>query len=155
MCTDTNNTARERGLRQRYVEWLETYAWDWACTLNFRFGIRRKSAGRLWREWIKWLEEIEGNSISWARMVEEGDTSGRLHFHGVVAGIRSTTRLRAECMWESMAGDAEINQYESVGWLWYMLKEMEATEDYDFDLELLPRHRASARLISARRKPSD
>jgi len=123
-----------------YVDWLEVYEWIWACTLSFRNGIRRKSANRLWREWITRLEEIEGHRLSWARMAEFGETAGKLHFHGVVAGVRRTWPSEAESLWLSIAGDARIEVMHSAGWLEYMLKEMEDNDDFDFDASLHPEH---------------
>jgi hypothetical protein len=119
-----------------YVDWLNTYEWNWACSLNFRNGIRRKSANGLWREWIIRLEEIEGHRLSWARMAEVGQTSGKLHFHGVVAGLHRTWPSEAESLWLHMAGDARIDLMDSIGWIEYMLKEMEDTDDFDFDANL-------------------
>lgn len=131
----------EESTKDGYVDWLKKYAWNWACTLDFRYGIRRKSAHRLWREWIARLEEIEGHPLSWARMAELGETSGMLHFHGVVAGLRRTTPGAAEVLWLRMAGDAHIVVFDSDGWIEYALKEMESEDDYDFDFELLTQHR--------------
>jgi hypothetical protein len=131
-----------------YVDWLNTYEWNWACSLNFRNGIRRKSANRLWREWIIRLEEIEGHRLSWARMAEVGEISGKLHFHGVVAGLRRAWPIEAESLWLSMAGDAVVDVMHSDGWIEYMLKEMEDSDDYDFDFELLDQHRRSRKVTT-------
>jgi hypothetical protein len=109
--------------------------------LNFRYGIRRKSAHRLWRKWIAQLEKLEGHRLSWVRMAEIGETSGRLHFHAVVAGLVHTTPDAAKALWLAMAGDAHVKVLYSDNWLEYMLKEMEWTDDYDFDFELLPHHK--------------
>jgi hypothetical protein len=127
----------EDNTKDGYVDWLMTYKWNWSCTLNLRNGIRRKSATRLWREWITRLEEIEGHYLSWARMAEFGETSGKLHFHGVVAGVCRTSPEGAAALWLHMAGDAKVGVLFSVKrWIEYMLKEMEVSDDYDFDFEL-------------------
>jgi hypothetical protein len=81
-------------------------------------------------------------------MAEVGDIAGRLHFQGVVAGVRLTTLSAAESLW--LAGDAEVKVMYSTGWLEYMLKEMEYNDDNDFDFDLhdqhlLPQFRKSGR----------
>jgi len=136
----------ESSTKDGYVEWLGRYEWNWACTLNLRYGIRRKSAHRLWRDWITRLEEIEGHRLSWARMAEVGKIAGRLHFQAAVAGVRYTTPSAAASLW--LAGDAQVKVMYSTGWLDYMLKEMEYNDDYDFDFELLNQH-----LLSCFRQP--
>ena len=108
--------------------------------MNFREGIRRKRANRLWREWIARLEEIEGHRLSWARMTEVGEIEGNLHFHSVVAGVHLANPGTAELLWKTMAGEALIDEVYSNGWLGYMLKKMEHTDDYDIDLALFDEH---------------
>jgi hypothetical protein len=136
----------ETSTKDGYEDWLKEYKWSWACTLKFRTGIRRKSAHRLWREWIERLEEIEEHSLSWARMFEIGKEYGKLHVHGAIAGVHRATATAAESHWWCMAGDAQVRKYYSDGWLEYLLKEMESNDDYDFDFELLPQHRRPEKL---------
>lgn len=142
----------KRSTKEIYVEWLMTYKWDWDCTMNFRNGIRRKSASRLWRAWIGQLEKIEGHRLRWARMGEVGKTSGKFHFQGAVAGVKRTSPEEAAALWLRMAGDAMVRVvYFANGWIEYMLKEMEGSDDYDFDAELLEQHRPRKKLST---KPS-
>lgn len=129
----------EQSIKDGYAHWLKEYDWNFACTLNVRPGIGRKSAHRLWREWISRLEDIEARCLSWARMAEVGEIAGQLHFHGVVAGVMRTTPSTAKSLW--LNGDAQVKPYESAGWLEYQLKEMEDGDDYDFDFELLTEHK--------------
>ncbi len=96
----------EDNTKDGYVDWLKEFEWNWGCTVNLRYGIRRKSAGCLWRGWIGRLEELEGHPLSWARLAEVGETSGRLHFHGVVAGVLCTAPKTAESLW--LGGDARV-----------------------------------------------
>src|ERR1700722_4139559 len=117
------------------------YEWKWHCSMNFRSSIRRKSAGRLWREWITRLEEIEDHRLTWARIGEFGEVSGKFHFHGVVAGLSRTSPGGAADLWLHMAGDAKVGVLYSIReWIEYMLKEMEVSDDYDFDADLHDQH---------------
>jgi hypothetical protein len=136
----------ETSTKDGYVDWFKEYDWSWACSLNLRSGIRRKSAHRLWREWIEHLEEIESHHLSWVRMFEIGEESGKLHVHGAIAGVHRATRSAAESLWWRMAGDAQVRRYYSDPWLEYSLKDMESNDDYDLDFELLPQHRHATTL---------
>jgi hypothetical protein len=72
-------------------------------------------------------------------MVGFNGTSGMLQCQGFVAGVVRATPDRAESIWLRMAGDAEIDRFSS-GWLEYLLKDVEDTDRYDFDLHLEDDH---------------
>jgi hypothetical protein len=129
-------------LKNSYVQWLAGYDWTWFGTLTLRNGIRRKNADRLFRSWIRDLEEIEGRPLSWARMGEYSQENHRFHFHVLVAGVQRCDPTFAELRWERMAGDALIDIYEpGERGLPYMLKSIEDGPDFDIDMELKDEHK--------------
>jgi hypothetical protein len=123
---------------QQYRRWLESFDWDWYCTLKVISGIPSdRRAKQLFNRWISDLRRAEGgNDFRWFCVLERGISGGNLHFHALVGGVSNRRSLWAR-KWNDLGGDALITSFDAgkKGAL-YLLKSMGDDGDLDFDCDL-------------------
>jgi excisionase family DNA binding protein len=132
--------------KMEMATWVRRSPWTGFCTLTFRKVLSAETCSRIFLDWIAGVEQREGKSIQWARMIERGKTTGRLHIHALIAGPRGISLQTAEQLWQRLAGTATIRAYdpERRG-PEYMLKSMEDNADADFDFSLAQRRQQSGK----------
>jgi hypothetical protein len=117
--------------------WLREFLWMWFGTLTFRKSLSARTCHRIFLDWIAALERIEGESIGWARVIEQGK-EGRLHIHVLIAGTHHVSLQAAEKLWATLAGEATIGIYDPERRaVEYLLKTMESNEAIDLDFSLI------------------
>ena len=109
------------------VDWLESFAWKWFCSLTFRPGLSEAQARWRLQRWIEELcEELGTSDFQWIGIPELGRTGADLHFHLLIAGLcewHAPERLAWMRRWWKFAGDARIDVYKpGVGGVRYVLK---------------------------------
>jgi hypothetical protein len=137
------NRIERSSLIAGHIEWLETFAWQWFCTLTFRGYASAWRADRCFDKWISELRAAEGTpGFGWYRVTEMGATGQDLHFHAFIAGLRN--RYLAERMewmkrWIELAGSADITTYSpGKGGPAYVLKCLNPDHESQIRFEISP-----------------
>ncbi len=122
--------------------------------MEFNRPVGRDGACRIFREWLDAMLEREPLPISWARVVERGPKTGRIHIHAVFAGIHRRI-MNYVSAWEAEIGDVEIEEFDrDLGGLAYILKTVKVDksaeaaafwrksphDDYEIDFDLHTQH---------------
>jgi hypothetical protein len=110
-----------------FSNWLETFPWQWFCTLTFWPGFSKHQARWRLHKWIDELRNTLGtDNFEWLGVLELGKTQQNLHYHVLVAALRhwhASERLDFMRRWNRFAGDARIEIYEpNRGCVRYILK---------------------------------
>jgi len=114
---------------------LSQVDWQFWCTFTFKADavssekLRQSLWFALMRDWAGWYR-VDFNRLLWMRRAEEGESTARLHWHALVAGLPNEAKSRATCFsvkndWERLGGGlARVYLYEgSRNALSYMLKQ--------------------------------
>jgi hypothetical protein len=118
----------EREWLEELATWLESFAWQWFCTLTFRQGLSPAQAGWRLRRWADELRDELGTAeFQWLGVPEQGSTGLHFHYHLLVAGLNpgcgAAERLAWMRRWYKLAGDARIENFATnSGGVRYILK---------------------------------
>jgi hypothetical protein len=121
--------------------WLESFSWQWFCSLTFRPGLNRFDAQRRLRRWADELRRELGNEqFEWVGIPESGRTGLNFHYHCLVGGLRdwrAGARLFWMRRWNKVAGDALIAKFNpDAGGISYILKNVHPNDVDDLELHL-------------------
>jgi hypothetical protein len=123
-----------------WVDLLDRYQWDWFFTLTFEIPEYRGRAYRLFKEWIEFVREFQGNAdFRYFPVMETGASGDNRHFHGLVGGLRTIGFRDAEHWWLTRHGTVQIEKYDpTLGAKPYILKTIRPGIDPEIDLDGLP-----------------
>lgn len=111
---------------------LSRIDWQFWCTFTLRREVPNYAYASMWTAWLRDLSVWSGvkrGKLLWVRRRERGETTSRLHFHALVAGLpygmkTETTAFALKNNWEAVGGGmSRVYVYEStLPALEYMVK---------------------------------
>jgi hypothetical protein len=110
------------------TDWLESFIWQWFCTLTLRPSVSSLQAARRLQRWASELGDACGTTdFGWIAVPENGRTGFHFHYHVLVGGLKpglgAAERLDSMRRWWHLAGDARIDDFkEGVGGVRYIVK---------------------------------
>lgn len=117
------------------VHVLSRIDWQFWCTFTLRREVRNRVSASMWANWLRNLSQwsgVERRKLLWVRRRELGETTSRLHFHALLAGLPNwmkteTTAFSLKNGWESVGGGmSRVYLYEGdLSALGYMAKGLE------------------------------
>jgi hypothetical protein len=137
--------------REEFRKWLESYSWDWFCSLTFRPGLIIFQGPSRVRRWAQDLGTALGTkNFRWIAIPEMGATRMNFHYHCLVGGLRSSSagaRNEWECRWNKLAGDARIAQFNpQLGGIGYFLKNAEPDDMDEIEIHFNSQSKKQAKL---------
>lgn len=129
---------KKRELINGYVELLSRYRWQWFATLTFRGYPSVRKARFCFEQWISALERADGGAeFRFAKVTEYGATRDDLHFHLLIGGLRRLRPALWTDKWKSLAGDCQIDKYDSTRpGIAYVCKTLEPEAEPPLELKL-------------------
>jgi hypothetical protein len=121
-----------------YESWLKHFRWSLYATLTFRGTPSSSKAGRIFRQWISEMKEVDGrDDFRWFCVTEHGAFGDNLHFHAVVGGLHDGSKWPWMLRWDELAGSADIFYFNPYGGgIAYMLKTAHPNRDIEIEFEL-------------------
>lgn len=117
------------------VHLLGRIDWQFWCTFTLRREVRNRVQASMWAKWLRNLSvwgQVKRGNLLWVRRRELGETTSRLHFHALVAGLPASMKTESTAFalkngWESVGGGmARVYLYQgSLPALEYMIKGLE------------------------------
>jgi len=99
-------------LRDVWAKWLNEWDWEWFVTLTFRQQVGIVEADKLWRKWIRELNEALDERVGYFRVMEWHKGRKVPHFHALMLNLQGTRRLTWMDRWNTLAGYARIWPYD-------------------------------------------
>lgn len=100
------------GLREVWAEWLNEWDWEWFVTLTFKEEVGIMKAERLWRRWVRELNEALDDRVGYFRVMEWQKNRKVPHFHALMLNLHGARRLTWMDRWNALAGYARIWPYQ-------------------------------------------
>jgi len=101
---------------------LNQYPWEWFVTLTFAMDVHPEEADKKLRLWIsminrklhgpRWFRK-PGGGVQWV-FATERQKQGRIHFHGVMVGVKDLRRLTWMDKWEELDKKAGFARIEPI-----------------------------------------
>jgi len=121
------------GISREWGEFLNTFSWNWYCTLTFRYMISPGLARQYYRDFFADIQNVSDSPLGWFA-VEERGSLGRLHVHALLIGMEHLNRREWERAWFKRAGTAVILEYDpSRGASYYCAKHL-GQPDTDYEM---------------------
>jgi hypothetical protein len=104
--------ARQSRAKQAFGWFLASFDWKWFLTLTFRRNVSVSFVRRQYRDFLSDIQFATDVPVGWFA-VEDLGAFGRLHVHGLIAGVSALEPRDWESAWFQRAGIAVIKRYDS------------------------------------------
>lgn len=78
---------KSENLQDIWGQWLSEWNWEWFVTLTFREEVGIVKAERLWRRWIRELNEAFGDRVGYFRVMEWHRNRKVPYFHALILNL--------------------------------------------------------------------
>ena len=144
---------------EEFSTWLESFEWQWFCTLTFRPGLSPAQARWRLLRWADELRDALGTAdFEWFGVPEHGVTGLHFHYHALVGGLNpgcgAAERLCWMKRWYKLAGDARITDFKpNSGAARYILKAVDPDDLDDIEFHLTTQTPAAMNSSTNRTQP--
>jgi hypothetical protein len=121
-------------MKDRVVDLLEGFTWQWLATLNFRPRFTEEQAKSRLREWCDQLRETLGTEdFEFVVVPKYGRRGNHFQFHLLITGLRpgcgDDERLEWVRRWSELSGYARISDFKpGIGGVRYILRYIDADD---------------------------
>jgi len=119
-------------VRQSWDRLLQSWEWEWFCSLTFKDKVSLHRADVLFRRWFRQLNRRNGLKVGYFKAVEWGKLRCVPHFHLLILGVGNSRRLSWMDRWHW--GYARIYRFDRNRGAAYYLTKYCTKELADFEL---------------------
>lgn len=122
--------------RRAWGAWLGGFSWHHYATLTFASPPSPPNAVRLFRTWVRRLEQRAQEKVFWFYALERGG-AGLRHLHALVSGTYQLPAASVAATWNGGRAAAEVYDPRR-GASYYVTKDI-TSDDVEYDVNLPPR----------------
>jgi hypothetical protein len=117
--------------RRAWGDWLRQFPWDHFATLTFANAASLEDATRLFRRWVRHLEQRAQGSLDWFYVLERG-AGGLLHIHSLTQGTGGLDAAALRHSWPG--GRSDVSRYDPAKGATHYVSKWLGGDSVDYDI---------------------